>query len=601
MFQASRNWSNIGSIVNVMIDHLARLPHSGRDLSRNGIKLVDEHGELIENYDIIFKELFCAAARALAEKTKSNLSQVGILWDEILPTGTGGDIRRPPQQQGRRSRPSSGSDETLAEKGEVQRRIHEFYRGSLMFLVRRVESSRETTDLEAAGYRFADVQQVSGIISSSMQIQTHNVEAKLASMARYAEEGNSRLGPGVHLGFFAVRARVGGQGFDVLVRTGTRHLLPSVQMPIERLEPWQLNMLRQFDGLTPTQVARMLESSKHLSSPDHQFASQFASSLAMLRNQIEDDIFDDATFTSRVVQVPCRPSSGSPSPTTCSLLTFKLVVPIHQHVKSPGMEFIPLSLFRVHQLVHRDSPHNLIFSRSVHREISPILNAIPVSNLLLSRSRSAGDIPPPPHHKTARDRLRRLHARLRKETPAAVDSDGNPIPVVFGHRGQTETASNHSSSTLKLWNPGSNGNSSGGGGGSSTAGDDPKPSSTFDLVERSYSSTDDGPGLPLAQTTSNTQHQGAFGGIMVSQEITVDVVQVRDGGGAEGLRRKSVSCVAAAPVIAAAGPGRGDGAIEMQPWGLGGSKAGVTVQAESLGSETSTFVDELFAICVEGR
>lgn len=615
MFQASRNWSNISSIVNAMMDHLSRLPHLGRDVSRNGIKLVDERGEMIENYDVIFKELFCVAARALAEKTKSSLTQVGILWDEILPTGTGGEIRRP--QPPSRSHPSNGSDDAIAaEKGDIQQpRVHEVYRGSLMFLVRRVDSSREVTDLEAAGYRFADLRQVSGIISSSMQIKTDNFEARLANMATYAQEDSSRLSPGVHLGFFAVRARVGSQGFDVLVRDSARHLLPSVAMPVDHLEPWQLTFIRQLDGFTPSRVTKALENRNGLSAQDF-FAAQLLNSLKQLRDEIEDDIFAEATLTAKIVQVPCRPSTASPSSaSSASLIAFKLVIPIHSHVRCPGLEFVPLSLFKVHQLAYKDSPHNLIFSRSVHREISPVLNTIPVV-VHSTKTRDPAAAPThvlfPAPRTTPVQRLRSWLSRRKPRTgrglpTTTVDADGNPIPTVYG-RGRGPD-SNHSSSTLKLWNPGQQqqhraaqpgerrSNSWQQDGGDELT---PKGSSTFDVVER-YAS-------PGSSTTSSDLQRApptSFGGIMVSQEITVNVVdadaavgagagagemgrKITDVGTGDGRRRPSTS----------GGRERATGgAIEMQPLG---NKAGVTVQAESV-AEAKTFVDELFAVCVEWR
>ena len=612
MFQASRNWSNIGSIVNVMIDHLGRLPRLGRDGSRNGIKLIDEHGELVENYDIIFKELFCAAARALAEKTKSNLRQVGILWDEILPTGTGGDTQRQQPSQRRRSRASNGSDDAIdAEKGEVQQpRVQELYRGSLMFLVRRVEHAREVTDLEAAGYRFADLHQVSGIIASSMQIKTDNVAAKLANMAKYAQADNSRLGPGVHLGFFAVRARVGSQGFDVLVRKTARHLLPGVEMAVDHLEPWQLSFLRQFDGLTPSRVIRNLESRKQISVQDL-FASRLLASVKQLRDELGDDIFEGATLTAKVVQIPCRPGVASAPSNTASLITFKLVIPIHSHVKGPGLEFVPLSLFKVHQLAYKDSPHNLIFSRSVHREISPILNTIPI---VIQSGPGKAAVGPRGLSLVPTGLQRFLSWFSRRKSgprlPTTVDADGNPIPTVYGRAG-----SNHSSSTLKLWSPsrstrdgaraGERNNSWPGEGDDST----PKGSSTFDVVERYASPGSTTSDLPQHQQPLAAQPTTDFrslGGIMVSQEITVNVHESADasaGAGERGLEITSAGAAAgsALPLTGAVGSGaekRGQlGEIEMQPLG---HKAGVTVQAESV-AETTTFVDELFAVCVEGR
>jgi hypothetical protein len=576
--------------------------------------LVDEHGELIENYDIIFKELFCAAARALADKTKSNLRQVGILWDEILPTGTGGDIRRQ-QPSSRRSHPSNGSDDIIAaEKGEMQQpRIQELYRGSLMFLVRRVESSREVTALEAAGYRFADLRQVSSIISSSMQIKTDNFEARLASMAQYAEVDSSRLAQGVNLGFFAVRARVGSQGFDVLVRKSARHLLPSVDMSLDHLEPWQLNLLRQLDGFTPLRVIKALENRNNLSAQDF-FASRFLASLKQLRDEIEDDIFEEATLTAKVVQIPCRPGTAASSSTsTASLIVFKLVIPIHSHIRCPGLEFVPLSLFKVHQLAYKDSPHNLIFSRSVHREISPILNTIPIvvnskagKTAAVSRSRRLSLAPTP------MQRFRSWFSRRKPSAglPTTVDADGNPIPTVY-----RRTDSNHSSSTLKLWNPSLNrdgaraverGNSW------RDEGDDnrSKGSSTFDAVERYASPGSTTSDLPRTSpgATQVVQRQdqyhvpGSFGGIMVSQEITVNVVEADAAGvgaGEMGGKITNVGTGDRRPSASTPGVEKSEEAmaIEMQPLG---NKAAVTVQAESV-AEAMTFVDELFAVCVEWR
>lgn len=614
MFQASRNWSSISSMVNVMVDHLGRLPHLGRDVSRNGIRLVDERGELIENYDIIFKELFCTAARALAERTKSNLTQVGILWDEIVPTGTGGDIRRQ-QPSSRRSLPSNKSDDAIAvEKGELQQpKVQELYRGSLMFLVRRVDNGREMTDLEAAGYRFADLHQVSGIIANSMQIKTDNVEAKLANMAEYAREDSSRLSPGVHLGFFAVRARVGTQGFDILVRNTARHLLPSVDMPIDHLEPWQLSFLRQFDGLTPSRVIKTLGNRKQDSAQDF-FASQFLASLKQLRDQIEDEIFDEATLTSKVVQIPCRPGTAASSSSTASMITFKLVIPIHSHITCRGLEFVPLSLFKVHQLSYKDSPHNLIFSQSVHREISPILNTTPIA--IRSKTGKANAIQR--GLSLAPTRMERFHSWFsrRKSSarlPTTVDADGNPIPSVYGG-----AESNHSSSTLKLWNPSRPnregarpGERSNSWQGQEDDGTTPKGSSTFDVVERYASpgstSSDlprgDGTGTP-ARTAPQPHEYRSFGGIMVSEEITVNIANAEADAGDGEVGRKVTNIGSGNNGVLTKMNSTGDsnwrgrvGEIEMQPLG---NKAGVTVHGESV-AETTTFVDELFAVCVEWR
>ncbi|KAI8253185.1 Glycerol-3-phosphate dehydrogenase [Colletotrichum sp. SAR 10_98] len=497
MFQASRNWSGISTLVGGMMNHLAHLPRRGRDRdSRAGIQLINEHGELIENYDVIFRELFCVAAAGLAEKMKEHITSAGLLWDEILPTGAGGErpgLEADPSQEPdmilnpdgtARKVEASGRAEDLAEKGLSRRRPHEFGRGSLMFLVRRVHTDREIERLEAAGYRFAELRQVGNIIGSSMQIKSQDLESKLRNMAAYADD-NSQLEPGVHVGFFGIRARVGGYGFDVLVRKGARNLLPSVHMPIDRIEPWQVDLLRQVDRLTPLGVSRRLASLSSLGAREILFAQQLTDSIDAFRTWMNDSIFNEAILTSTVVNLPGNKVEGSPSQPT-SLVTFRLVIPIHVNVSSSKCEFVPLNFFKVHQLVGRDASRHLAFTQSVHREMAPVIQSVPLEKPRPTvQSKRQSRLP---------SALRRL-GRLGQSYP--VDSDGNPIPTVL-NRSSSATNSHGSSSTLKLW-PGRR---------------------SSDALSPGGGSFDAPPAYPTHEAAVQSS---PFGGIMVSEEIRVEV------------------------------------------------------------------------------
>lgn len=136
---------------------------------------------------------------------------MGVLWDEILPKGAGG--KWPPAQprKGSHSNPSwtngDGHDDRqndydMAEKG-LSAWQPDFGRGSLMLLTRRVESDQDAERFVSAGYRFAELHQVSDIIKSSMQIQSCEFETKILSMSTYTTE-QGQIFPGSHLGFFAV-------------------------------------------------------------------------------------------------------------------------------------------------------------------------------------------------------------------------------------------------------------------------------------------------------------------------------------------------------------------------------------------------------------
>lgn len=683
MFQASRNWSSITTIINGISNHLSHLPHNGRDNSRGGIKLITDHGELIENYDVIFRELFCAAAAGLADKMKTQLTSVGILWDEILPTGAGGRAQAQARQNQQVSEQVAGGEghgqrgadgthgaslEDLAEKGVIRQPYQEFGRGSLMFLVRRVENSRDMESLAAAGYRFAELHQVSGIIGSTMQIKTRSIENKLRTMSTFAEN-NAMLEPGVHVGFFGVQARVNNAyGFDVLARRNARNLLPSVQMPLARLDAWQMNFLRQFERMTPHHIARRLAGLKNISHKEMMFASQLTDSIESLRGWVEDSIFDEAVLCSKTVEVPCRPVSAGSSPGSCTVISFRIVVPIHLNVESPKCEFVPLNMFKVHQLVYKDSPNHLAFTRSVHRELAPIINAVPAGAATRpGRANGAATS----HSRRASLRDARMASRLFRsgrpqtsgsERGGAVDGDGVPIPTTLHRASSWGGGSGKSSSTLKLWNgrPSNGGETSPGVGSVDSASDAvlhglaPPAYAMEELHSPTSPPPPHTPGpLPSPSPAPHAmsgppQQASSFGGIMVSQEITVNVQRAGDvnegsGGsqysgqgrqsfsraGSSLLRRRASESGGQAEVGASvavgvgmsgagAGPGSGTGpgearshrGIEMRPMGAHGNDrssvhigSGVqvsNVEAEKL-TEAPTFVDELFGFCVEGR
>lgn len=585
MFRASRNWTAMSNVISSMNNHLAYLRKSHRD---GKVRLIDDNGQLVDNYDVIFRELFCLAASNLADKMKEHINNVGILWDEILPTGAGLSRRQLLQSNSdaqiatdvRGSSPAIDPS-VLAEKGEGWRaRQQDYGRGSLMFLVRRLDNARDVEKLEAAGFRFAEVGQVSGIIGTSMQIKTRNLTSKLRNMATYAE-GNTMMEPGVHLSFFGLRARVGGHGFDVLARKGARNLLPSMQMPLDHLESWQMDFIRQLDRLNVLSLYQKLDVMKKMSPREMLFASQMYDTIEALRAWVDDPIFDEAVLTSRVLQVPCRPPVGSSSATTCTLITLKMVIPIHVNLQSPECEFVPLSFFKVHQLVYRDSPHHADFSRSVHRDISPVLNSVPMPAQSPSLRRPSF--------------LRLKGSGGVRTTTYPVDADGNPIPTQFGRKASAGSA--HSSSTIKLWNGPSN--------------ELPTSDAASDRI------------MPMTLRTETPQPSKSLGGIMISQEIKVDVREANEAsdlGRRYSMRHPSVASPSSAQksgnskadmvTIVSSGhkkAAQSKSEIEMQrmPDSKEEIHSGATARSAMIESgragEPGTFVDELFAVCLDGR
>ncbi|KAK3988759.1 hypothetical protein QBC44DRAFT_98340 [Cladorrhinum sp. PSN332] len=503
VFRASRNWTSVNVLLNKMRMHLAELPHYKRGV-RAGISLVDEDGHVIDNYDVVFRELFCLAAASLADRLNENLTDAGILWDEILATGGPQDAISVGSGSTRDTRAiMKESLDDLAEKGITPFRVSH---GSLMCLVRVVDNPRIVGRLEAGGFLFADLHQVAHIISSKMQIRTAKLQAKLAGMRDYAR--GIMLDPGVHVGLFAVRTQVDLKGFDILVRRQARNLLPSVEMPLERLEQTNIDFLRLLDGQPVPAVLQKLQNVQEIPPRNASFAALFHDAIRSLRAQIDDPMFEVARLISRVAQVPCRQTNEASSKlATASMITFSVMIPIHEQISTPNYQFVPLYFFKTQQLVYQNSPHAAAFARSVHRELSPVLNGVPLTNKGSSSAKIAAVLPSKLRSKllqTSAEERQAKASRLvssSRECMALTPSNMSVVSLPISRGGDTEPAlsERRSSSDLKQKAQATNFDRQ-------RAAPPPRP-----------------PVLP--HTGRKGSQSGPFGnmGIMISQEVTVAV------------------------------------------------------------------------------
>ncbi|KAJ8132467.1 hypothetical protein O1611_g1162 [Lasiodiplodia mahajangana] len=576
MFQASRNWNNLNGMIANMANHVARLPSNK---SGRSVRLIRENGQLIEDYDIVFRELFCLAAASLATRLKEPLPNVGVLWDGMLPTG-----------RARKSRSRENLD-AACERGEsASIRESSSGLGSLMFLVRRVENLSDLQKLEAAGFRFADIRQVSPIIRSGMQIETPNVNQILTDMAAYTGQ-STMIDPMVHLGFFGVRARLYGYGFDILVEEGARNRLPASKLPLEHLEPWHIEFLRQYDGFKiPSLHQSLMDVCRGRSPSEADFASSLADAISALRSRI-GNLFDDAIFSCRTVQVPCQPRLGSAGARECTMIVLHSMIPIHHPLDNLKCEFVPLNFFKLHQMMYKDSPYQAAFIQHLHRELIPAIKEMPT---------------------TATEPSGQQSSRLGTGSLLGLDNWRGAIVSLFNtkrtlfpsraerrlHEGESDQTN---LGTFKLWDLGRG---------------------TDVIFSETAPSTSTG-------TSRGTRYAPSLGGILVSQEIKVAISQAEEMGSRPSHDRPHsrdpsllLSRYTSAPSpqrIDQTGDEAGtetDSKTDMgrQPGlELIATTADIDTQVEQAlvstvvasGSakemETFTFVDELFSICIKLR
>jgi hypothetical protein len=495
-----------------------------------------------EEGGILFRSKFCLAAMRLAERLRGDLSAVGILWDEILPTGRpmASTVELEPYSEPA-SRISTKFRRNLDEKAAACEQ--QVGQGSLMFLVSWTQSERDEERLAMAGYRFAEVEHVSGIIASRMQIKSLRVSDKLYQMAEYVSQ-DKETGAHVRLGFFAIRARVNTSGFDVLVKTSARNILPSIHLSISELESWQMAIVSRFKGMSAVAMVQALEEITISTEREIAFISQLRIGINTLRASIQDPLMDDAILSAEVINLPGGQHDRS---TLDTMLIFGTIAPIHSVINNPDYEYIPLSLFKTHQLV-RMQESQLAFVQSVHHEFGSVLGEVSLSE---ERHRE-----PVGHNVIAKLRKKstQIHSRV-------VEGDEEQVL-----RRKSSTGSG-SASTINMYQ-------SPAGSTRSQIGNVQRKDNSHDMVRD--------PNLAAP----------SFGGIMVLQEIRINVEESTD---QRRQLRDPVSSMAITSHISASSD------IELQSK-IDDKAIDIQMSSASLGGRShNTFVDVLFQDTIESQ
>ena len=368
MFRTSRYWSGIVPLIPGMRSHLIRIGLRRR-FGSGADHEINDQGMVVDNYPIVFKELFCVAAADLAEDLKQPIENLGILYDEILHTGQDLAI----QMLGRKSELTIDMERDGFGAASVGS-------GQLLFLVKRA-NRLDAIRLKGAGYRFSNIQQVLPLLSKILQVPAKEFKTRLQIMRDYASEPRM-LDPGVHLAFFAVRASLApdGHGFDILARMDAKNALPTMQLPLDKLESWHVEYLKRVDNFTVASLIKYLSKEAKPSNPSPQernFAKTFLTTLEVLKEEINDTIFNDATLLANPIEAPCHAPDPDSSPGTATLITFKMIVPLHSRAPGKKLVFAPLNYFNVRQHCYKNSPEHKSFARMTHREFESTLGVRP--------------------------------------------------------------------------------------------------------------------------------------------------------------------------------------------------------------------------------
>lgn len=333
-------------------------------LGTNDANMMSDQGTPIEDYSVVFRDLFCTAAAELADDFHIPLEKIGILYDDILSTGTA------PVDTTKKKR-------RIDIEREAQALLHQNSgSGQLLFLAQRA-SLREAYELQCAGYRFATPSNVIKNLAASVQSGEKVMLERLDMVRDYVKTDHS-LAPGVHVACFTIRASLkpGRGGFEVLARKDASNLLPTMQVPIDKLEEWQVSYLEKYSNLAVIPVLKQLRKASmpsNASEPERNFAKLLFTTIESLKEEIDDLFFNDATFISQPIEAPCRGPTADSPPGTATLLVFKIIVPLQSRAPGKKLDFVPVNFFKMQQFVYPNSPDHAAFERRTYKEFAPVL------------------------------------------------------------------------------------------------------------------------------------------------------------------------------------------------------------------------------------
>lgn len=297
-------------------------------------------------FNNVFKQLFYVAAQRLAYQIREPIDQLGQVFEEPLETGS---------LKARWSLSRQLSIQKLTTYASRKHSMHSnaskvLGRGRYLFLVRQLDKSK-AANFAALGCRFGSVANVAELLARSMQVNHAKLTTHLERMR--ISSSTEHLHPsGVHLACFMVRPSITTR-FDVLVPILKQNQLPLSTLPITKITKSHHQILQNFDELTVRDILKdLIDETVLATDRERDFRWQLHNAFVRLVDLTADsETMMQARFSATPVQAPCRSDTVPNSPTTCSLLSIRLLGTIHSTCRSTELTYVPLDFFATQQRV----------------------------------------------------------------------------------------------------------------------------------------------------------------------------------------------------------------------------------------------------------
>lgn len=329
-----------------------------------------------ENYSILFREGFCVAASDLAAEIKTDLSEMGTLYEKVMMTGTIyenvlHERREQINRLGLIVRHLGLSVPPPSRDVEVNASMDVYGKGQLLVLTSHC-SKKDFSRHLADGYRFETVDKITERLAMNMQVPMWYLGYHLQKL-RLQTHGDQLPAPrGTLLGCFALRPNIGKRSWDVAVRKDCSDRLPFVQLSPKALDTEALAVIQQLDGMSVADCCEFLEEKPDSDDPiDFAFARSLRQRITQLSEMIAEPFFQQAIFSSRLFKIPTFDITANAA-ASCSLLVFHIIPDVHttSFKSSASITYMPLSFFKCRQQCLRGAPHHASFHRKVHHEFA---------------------------------------------------------------------------------------------------------------------------------------------------------------------------------------------------------------------------------------
>lgn len=371
IFRVTHNWAGVSELIPKMRSHLAAEKSSmalepSSPSSSQSSAIYD--AATYSNYELLFRERFCAAASSLATSLHLPVEHIGVLYDQTIQTGT---LRVETKEAKRKP---LTEERTLAEV-EAALKLSLFGKGQLLFITR--ELARDQTDkLLNSGFRFASAAHVSRTIAQAMQIPQSTLEAHVKDLRQYVDLLHNMTKPGTYLAFFAMIPKPNSKGFDIVVKKECQDQLPDVPLLPDRPYPWQAAFLDNLEGLRVQQCIEYCEECTHKEASGTQQERQFAvvvkQAIIILTQRFPAEWRNEARFWAKPLHAHYSQILRTGSPVT-TLYAFTVIGDMHASVgRSQSFTRVPMSFFDTRHRCYAGSPDHSALTQDIHATFAPL-------------------------------------------------------------------------------------------------------------------------------------------------------------------------------------------------------------------------------------